>query len=76
VNVHKIRLAFHNFIILLRNGSGGGSDHHKRMIRACDKNMETRKELHTEIDDLNRMVKENEINSGVRQAVDVEEDEP
>lgn len=76
MSVRRIRLALHNLIILLHNGSNGGSEHHKRMMRACDENMEIRKELHTEIDDLNRKVRENQINSGVRPAVGGGEDQP
>ena len=71
--IRRVYRAFHGLIILFRNTQNGGSEDHKRMMRACDENMETREELRGEIDDLKRRVRENQINSGVRTAVDAEE---
>lgn len=66
---------FHGFVLAFRGTLNGGSAHHREVMEACEENIRTREKLCLEIRDLKRMVRENEINSGVRPAVGDDEEE-
>lgn len=73
--MRSLSSAVHGFILAFRGTLNGGSDHHHRVIEACEENIRTREKLRLEIEDLMRIVRENEVNSGVRASVGGDEEE-
>lgn len=67
--------ALYSFVLAFRGTLNGGSAYHREVMEACEENIQTREKLRLEIRDLKRMVRENEINSGVRPAVGDDEEE-